>query len=158
GAVSTSAAALADGVLKAMIAAKLKVGAVLLVALGALGAGLGVAAHHVFAAKQPEPSLAGKPEQVAERAQPPRPEGDKPALSDRFGDPLPPRVLARLGTVRLRHGGQIYQIAFSPRGQTLASTGRDGMLRLWDAATGKELHRFGNSDHPAHYFAFSPEG
>jgi len=158
GAVSRTVVALAEGVLKAMIAAKLKVGAMLLVVLGTLGAGLGVAAHHVFAAKQLEASPSAKPQQVAERPQQPRPEADKPALSDRFGDPLPPRVLARLGTVRLRHGGQIYQIAFSPRGQTLASTGRDGVLRLWDAATGKELHRFGNSDHPAHYFAFSPEG
>src|SRR5438552_3228622 len=105
------------------------------------------------AARQPESDQPERP-----RAEEPRPEVAKPAPSDRYGDPLPPRVLARIGTSRLRHGGQIYQLAFSPHGQTLASTGYDGMLRLWEAATGKELRRFGTLDHPAHYFAFSADG
>ena len=40
---------------------------------------------------------------------------------DRFGDPLPAGVLARMGTVRLRHGGAAQLIALLPfRHQILA--------------------------------------
>lgn len=152
-AVSIPAVTLAEGVVKAMLATKLKLGAVLLLTLGVLATGVGLAAHHGFAARQAEASQPEQRRAVAERT-----EVAKPASRDRFGDPLPPRVLARIGTTRLRHGGQIYQLAFSPHGQTLASTGRDGMLRLWEAATGKELHRFGTVDRPAHYFAFAADG
>jgi WD40 repeat protein len=63
--------------------------------------------------------------------------------SGQFGDPLSPRVLARLGTVRLRHGGsRIELVGFSPDGRTLISASEDGMVRLWEAATGKEIRHF----------------
>jgi WD40 repeat protein len=40
------------------------------------------------------------------------------------------------------HKGMIRAIAFTPDGQKIVSGGDDRMLRVWDAATGKELHRY----------------
>ena len=59
--------------------------------------------------------------------------------TDDHGDPLPPGAIARLGTLRLRHGGAVC-VVFSPDGKT-AISGGDG-LRAWDVATGKDLGWF----------------
>jgi hypothetical protein len=46
---------------------------------------------------------------------------------------------------------------FSPDSKQLASTGRDG-LWLWDAATGKRLHKLGSFGDDNGAVAFSPDG
>jgi WD40 repeat protein len=61
------------------------------------------------------------------------------ARKDLYGDSLPAGTLQRLGTVRFRHTSTA--IAYSPDGKILASGGRDNAIRLFDAATGKELRR-----------------
>src|SRR5262249_32743643 len=78
--------------------------------------------------------------------------------TDRFGDPLPPRALMRMGTVRFRHGGTVTEIAISPSGQNLASASEDGTLRLWEVATGKELRRLRASGPPIFSVSFSHDG
>lgn len=85
---------------------------------------------------------------------------DKPAVrTDRHGDPLPPDAVVRLGTMRLRHGDEIVELAFSPDGKVLASAGRDGRLSLWDALSGKELRHFQAAPgREISRVAFSPDG
>jgi WD40 repeat protein len=47
------------------------------------------------------------------------------------------------GTVALRHGGFVSAVLFSPDGKELLSGSGDGLIRVWDAETGKELRRLG---------------
>jgi WD40 repeat protein len=61
----------------------------------------------------------------------------EPAKVDCFGDPLPPGVVARLGTVRFRHGGYWQDAVVSPDGKTLAVMTNWQTLYLWNAADGK---------------------
>ncbi len=60
--------------------------------------------------------------------------------SDRFGDPLPPSVMARLGTVRFRDCYYVQSLAVTPDGRFLVSGADDGAT-VWDAATGKAIRR-----------------
>src|SRR5262245_35201869 len=58
-------------------------------------------------------------------------------LTDHYGDPLPPGAIARLGTLRLRFGGEVGSAAVSPDGTILIAHGR-----MIDAKTGKDLPQF----------------
>ena len=58
---------------------------------------------------------------------------------DRHGDPLPAGAVARLGTVRFR--APATSLAYSQDGKLLALGGSDNQIRLFDAATGKEIRR-----------------
>lgn len=62
-----------------------------------------------------------------------------PARGDRYGDPLPPGALTRLGTTRFRHGAWIAAVSYTPDGRAIGAGDRDGFIRLWEASTGKQL-------------------
>src|SRR5207247_73410 len=78
---------------------------------------------------------------------------------DLDGDPLPPGAVARLGSVRFRHRAFVASLAFSPDGRTVASGDGYRIIRLWEAATGKEIHRLeGHIFEQVYALAFSPDG
>ena len=57
------------------------------------------------------------------------------------------------------HRGTVFGVAFSPDGKTLASGSRDGMVIVWDVATGRK--RATLDGHPSKWVwsvAFSPDG
>jgi hypothetical protein len=69
--------------------------------------------------------------------------GAQPRI-DALGDSLPPGAVARLGTMRFKHapGNYIIGAVYSADGKQIATRGKTGGVWVWDAATGKQLHRF----------------
>lgn len=128
-AASASALALAEAVMRTTV---LRTSArALIVTLGLLAAGAGVWAYHEATV---QPAATGQPDDLKPAA-----EGAAPARADAHGDPLPAEAIARLGTVRFRHGGFINTIAFTPDGKQLVSHGHYDGVRVWDAASGAEV-------------------
>ena len=74
------------------------------------------------------------------------------------GDALPEGALARMGTTRLRHTNGVSRVVYSPNGKLLASFGRDRTLRVWEAASGRQLHAFFEADNEYCAVAWSPDG
>ena len=57
-----------------------------------------------------------------------------------------------------RHTGDVFGVAFSPDGTTLASASRDNTLKLWDITTGTEIRSFAGHTDAVWGVAFSPDG
>lgn len=88
-------------------------------------------------------------------------ENAKKPRTDLHGDPLPPGTVARLGTIRFRHAGQVTSVASSRDGRLLATGGYDEAIRVWQASSGKALFRFALQRSHAPWpdsVAFSPDG
>ncbi|MFL5244097.1 MAG: WD40 repeat domain-containing protein [Gemmataceae bacterium] len=56
------------------------------------------------------------------------------------------------------HKDVIFGLAFSPDGKTLASSGYDRLIKLWDVATGKEIMTLKDHSDTVYGLAFSPDG
>jgi RNA polymerase sigma factor (sigma-70 family) len=124
---ATEAVALAEGMLKTMMHSKLKVLAVVVLALGLL------AGYRLAATGHQPPGAAGS-ETRTERAEKPK--------ADRYDDPLPPGALARLGTVRWRHAQGVALAAFLDDGKVLLTVSHDSTVHLWDVPSGRERRHF----------------
>jgi WD40 repeat protein len=78
------------------------------------------------------PSAAAPPGEPQKAAPPARP-----------AEPLPPGAVARLGTLRFRHGEGVETLLYTPDGKKLvtASWNRKEGVCVWDARDGRLLHR-----------------
>jgi WD40 repeat protein len=103
----------------------------------------------------PDQKPESEPPAAAER---PAQEGDKPARTDRYGDPLPPGALVRLGTVRWRHTTGLFRMAFTRDGKGLVTAGTLDPARLWDVASGRLLRQFDDWGTKGGNIVFSPDG
>ena len=56
------------------------------------------------------------------------------------------------------HPDGVDTVAFSPDGALLATGGRDGLVKVWDAQTGAELISLSGHERPVLTVAFSPTG
>jgi RNA polymerase sigma factor (sigma-70 family) len=81
---------------------------------------------------------------------------DKAAL-DVFGDPLPEQAIARLGTIRFRHGRALSAVALSSDRKMIASVNHTHEICLWDAASGKPVARI-HCPQIVYTVAISPNG
>lgn len=111
--------------------------AALVAVAGVAAAGIGLGAADSAPADPPASSKA-PPSPTPAGAAPPGGAAPLTPAVDRYGDPLPAGAVARLGTIRFGHGGQLHAIAYSPDGKTIASGG-PGRIMLWEAATGKPI-------------------
>jgi eukaryotic-like serine/threonine-protein kinase len=56
------------------------------------------------------------------------------------------------------HRGDVYFVAFSPRGDLLASAGKDGTVRIWNTATWKLIRQITASSTEVNVATFAPDG
>ena len=56
------------------------------------------------------------------------------------------------------HEFTVWSLAITPNGQTIISGGQDATIRLWDFASGKELHKFVGHDGPVYSIAMMQDG
>jgi RNA polymerase sigma factor (sigma-70 family) len=157
GGVSPQVVALTRQSLRALLVGKIKSAAALALLLGLLSAGLCLAARQGLSAGEPE-KRQDRPERIDGEGEGSKTVEVRKVRTDRHGDPLPPCALLRLGTVRFRQGNSLYSVALSPNGKVLASSGGNAFIHLWDAATGRQLHRLEGNGGMVHAVAFSPDG
>jgi RNA polymerase sigma factor (sigma-70 family) len=139
GAVPNGAVELAKKAANQSFAAKLKLAAAVILALGMVSAGAGAFARLTDAsATEDEPRNA-----AAALPAPAKPEAKPEDGKDLLGDPLPPEALARLGTSRL-HGYR--RLFFTPDGRNVVRDTSDYGLQISEIPRGKPLARIRAKD------------
>jgi RNA polymerase sigma factor (sigma-70 family) len=146
GPVPAAISALAGGMMPAV---KLKIIGLVVVLVTAVGLGAGLSLRDT-----PEPQTPDAPSPAA-----PPPQAKDEPRRDRYGDPLPPGAIARLGSLRFRVPSEIKTLAFAPDGKTLAISSHAGLF-LMDGASGKRRKRLPalGSNWTPYHLAFSLDG
>jgi RNA polymerase sigma factor (sigma-70 family) len=158
GVVSTSVVRLAEAGIRALVLTKLKVATAVLLVFAVVGLGAGSLILLGPAANPTDSALESQPKTATADAPDPKPDREGQARTDRHGDALPPGALQRLGTARFREKEEMVGIAFSPDGKVLVSGRPEGLIRLWDPATGKAVGQIKGHEGRLLAFAFSPDG
>jgi WD40 repeat protein len=122
-----------------------------------LAAGTGMMAYPLQSEKQSEAKQATAPTSQERKSETAKPARDERAPTDLYGDPLPAGAIARLGTVRFRHGGWLRDVLISPDGRTLISAG-DHAVEMWDAHTSHRRRRMVSPNPSVCGIALSPDG
>jgi RNA polymerase sigma factor (sigma-70 family) len=133
--ISVNVAGLTEGVMRAMLFARLKV--IVVVLLAALGIGLMM---HLALAQQPPGVETDQRDQARE--------GQQVSLIREWKEQI---------TLQ-GHTRGVRAVAFSPDGRTLASGSSDRTAKLWDVATGKEQATLKGHSCGVGTVAFSPDG
>jgi WD40 repeat protein len=131
GTTSEGSAALATGIVRSMVAARLKLVAVTLVILATMVACVGTFVRYAMATPAEDKPLVAS----AIAADPAVSAPEELAGKDGLGDPLPPGAVARLGTSRLRGN----QCQFFPDGRRLVRERAGGDLEIFAVPSGKPL-------------------
>jgi RNA polymerase sigma factor (sigma-70 family) len=137
--IAASVLTLAETGITSVTMTKVKVGPILLLTLSLAG-GAGALAFSLPGPKQTEEKQATQAKSPEQKTQTPKPASVKAAPTDLYGDPLPAGAIARLGTLRFRHGGGLEDVLFLPDGRRLISAG-DNSIELWDVQTGRRLRK-----------------
>jgi RNA polymerase sigma factor (sigma-70 family) len=127
--VSPSVAALSEGVVKAMFFRKLKIAAILFLALAGSGTGL---ALFIQGSPRSDASTAGEQSVSAAKPGPGADVGANPGADST-------RPLRSLRG----HVNRLTSVAYAPDGTSIATASWDGSVRIWNATTGEEVRRLG---------------
>jgi RNA polymerase sigma factor (sigma-70 family) len=144
---AAAVAALARFMLRSLLAARLKVAVGTISAMALLAAGVGFAMQAARTGQQPGPGPAAV---AAARPQ--------PVADDRPGEPLPRFARARLGDLRFFHGDWVQDVSYTPDGKSLVTRDQRGLVRVWDAATGRTSREIGEPGITFRQIAPSPDG
>jgi WD40 repeat protein len=156
--VSSSVAALSEGMVKAMFFRKLKTAAILFLALAGSGTGL---ALFIQGPSRTDAGAAG--EQPVSPANTPAKPGPGVDMGTKPGADSTRPIRSLRG-----HVNRLTSVAYSPDGTSIATASWDGTVRIWNATTGEELRRLGlendarlqpggPSDNTFDQIAFSPD-
>jgi RNA polymerase sigma factor (sigma-70 family) len=150
GIVSPMAVACARRTLQAMVLGKLKYVLALMLMLGVLGGGAGLAVLR-------EAATPAAPEAPPEQPKAAAPKQEQEHVDFHDDHPLPRGAVARLGTLRFRHSEAITRIAIGTDGTSILSAAGKAVY-VWDLATGKERRHFEGHKAPVTSFAISGDG
>jgi RNA polymerase sigma factor (sigma-70 family) len=153
--IATNVVALAESA-TSMTMTKAKVGLILLLTL-ALAGSTAVLAYPLCREKEAEEKRTTAVSTPERKTASLNSASDKHMATDLYGDPLPSEAIARLGTVRFRHAGDLRDVVVSPDGRTLISAGGD-TVEIWDAQTGHRQRRFNFSRNNVAGIDLSPDG